>query len=140
MAISKIKYSLNYFHCMFSDILNMSQKREKLTYKFYESRSVLVLKIVYFALVEFIIRYGIVIWSGAPKTARSSLFFAQKCMKIKYLIELCNTRHISYTDPTVYNYLSDKSFIEVKDKICKDLKMQLIFKFLMEKSKILINI
>lgn len=56
-------------------------KIRKLIYKFYELRNILAfssLKMVYFALIESVINYGIVVWGNAGTTIMSKLMIAQK--------------------------------------------------------------
>lgn len=59
----------------------VTQRIRKVIFKFYELRNVLplkTLKMVYFALVESIINYGLVVWGSAGKTVMAKLQVAQK--------------------------------------------------------------
>lgn len=59
----------------------ITNKIRKLIYKFYELRQIMnirTLKLVYFALVESIINYGLCVWGNAQKCTMASLHVAQK--------------------------------------------------------------
>ena len=59
----------------------VTTKIRKLIYKFYELRHVLslsTLKMVYYALVETVLNYGLVVWGSAGVTILNKLQVAQK--------------------------------------------------------------
>jgi len=84
----KRKSSLRYLGVIFDENVNwkehvkyVTNKIRKVIYKFYELRNILsfkTLKIIYYALVESILDYGIVVWGNCGSTTLSKLFIAQK--------------------------------------------------------------
>ena len=75
-------------------------KIRKLIHKFYELRNILTLntlKIVYYAVVESVINYGIVVWGNAGSTIMTKLQIAQK-----WIIKVMLCKNSRYPTELVY--------------------------------------
>lgn len=79
---------------------NLNIKIRKLIWKFYELRYVMpvyILRMLYFALVESIIKYGIAVWGGAYPTNYQQLRISQK-----YIIKVILFRNKRYPSDLVF--------------------------------------
>lgn len=95
-------------------ISNINTKIRKLIYKFYHLRNIMpnyVLKTLYYALAESIIRYGITIWGGTYPTNLETLKISQK-----YLIKVILNKNKQYPSEQLFEEFQvfDISLLYVK--------------------------
>ena len=78
----------------------VTTKIRKLIYKFYELRHVLslsTLKMVYYALVETVLNYGLVVWGSAGVTILNKLQVAQK-----YIIKIIQFKNKRFSTELLF--------------------------------------
>lgn len=95
----------------------VTNKIRKVIFKFYELRNILpfkILKLVYYAVVESIINYGLVVWGSAGATIMTKLHIAQKwIIKLMLFKNRTYPTHLLYKDSNLLtpNQLFIKSII-----------------------------